>query len=668
MTELKKHIEEIKEKLHQWSHAYYVLDKPMVDDLEYDSLLKELIKIETQNPQLITSDSPTQKVGGIVLDKFEKYQHKTPMLSLSNAFNDEDLKNFNDQIYKEMENNNYSFFVEPKIDGLSISLIYSNGILSKAVTRGDGVFGEDVTVNVKTIKSIPLKIANQLDYCEVRGEVFLSKKEFDKINHQRSLNGEELFANPRNAAAGTLRQLDSNIAASRNLDAFLYYYMDRETIATHSESMRYLDSMKFKINSLGKHCTNIEEVIEHIHYISEQRSELDYEIDGVVVKVDEFDLYEKVGYTSKFPKWAIAYKFPAEIKTTKLLNIFPTVGRTGRITYNAALEPVQLAGTTVQAATLHNADFIIDRDIRVGAVVKVKKAGDIIPEVIEPIIDKDFDTLEKFQEATHCPECNFILERFEDEVDQYCPNKECPRKIIRAIEHFVSRDAMNIEGLSIKIIEKLFANNFVKEIKDIFNLKNFKEQLIQLDKMGEKSVTNLLEAIEKSKLNSAEKLFFGLGIRHVGKKTAQLLITKYKNILDLKDIDWNDLEEIHDIGPTVTKSITKWFSDKTNIEMLHTLEEQGVNLKYLGQIGTKFSDSITNKNFVITGTLSKPRNHFKTILEEYGAKVIDSVSKKTDYLLAGSEAGSKLEKAQKLNVTIIDEQEFNNLIGGKNEN
>ncbi|ALD66024.1 NAD-dependent DNA ligase LigA [Spiroplasma cantharicola] len=663
MKQIIEKINKLKENLNKWGHAYYVLDKPLVDDSEYDKSLNELIKLESQYPQLITLDSPTQKVGGVVMDKFEKYKHKQPMLSLANAFNEEDLENFNDQILKEIENKKYNFFVEPKIDGLSISLIYKNGNLFKGVTRGDGIYGEDVTSNVKTIKSIPLSISDKSEYVEIRGEVFLSKNEFEKLNKQRLLNDEEIFANPRNAAAGTLRQLDSSIASSRKLDAFLYYFMDREKFHTHSDSLKYLETMNFKVNSLGKICNNIKEVYEHIQTILLQREKLEYEIDGVVVKINDFDLYEKVGYTAKSPKWAIAFKFPAETKQTKLKNIFSTVGRTGRITYNASLEPVQIAGTTVQAATLHNADFIIQRDIRIGGEVKVKKAGDIIPEVISPIQDENYFSLKKWKEEKKCPQCHSILERVEGEVDQYCINSQCPRKIVRGLEHFVSRDAMNIEGLSIKIIEKLYDNKFVSTVSDIYKLNKFRQQLIELDKMGEKSVKNLLESIEISKANSLEKLFFGLGIRHVGKKTAKTLALSFKNIDKISTITFEELEQINDVGPIVAKSVCDWFTIKQNRELIKELNELKINMQYLGNEGTKNNDKITLKSFVITGTLSKPRNYFKDLLEEYGAKVIDTVSKKTDFLLAGNEAGSKLEKAQKLGINILSEEQFLEMIG-----
>ncbi|AUB31173.1 NAD-dependent DNA ligase LigA [Spiroplasma floricola] len=663
MKDIKNRIEKLKEDLNEWNYAYYVLDNPIVDDSEYDKYLNELIMLETDNPEFKTDDSPTQKVGGQVMDKFEKYKHKLPMLSLSNAFNKDDLETFDEQIFKEIESKKYNFFVEPKIDGLSISLIYKNGNFFKGVTRGDGIYGEDVTSNVKTIKSIPLSISDKSDYVEIRGEVFLSKVEFEKINKQRQNNDEELFANPRNAAAGTLRQLDSSIAASRKLDAFLYYFMNREKFHTHSESLNYLEKMNFKVNKLGKICNDIEEVYNHIKFIELQREKLEYEIDGVVIKINDFDLYEKVGYTAKSPKWAIAFKFPAEVKETLLKNIYATVGRTGRITYNATLEPVQISGTIVQAATLHNADFIIQRDIRIGGKVKIKKAGDIIPEVIEPIQDNKYKSLTKWVEEIKCPVCNSNLERVEGEVDQYCINFECPRKIIRGLEHFVSRDAMNIEGLSIKIIEKLFENKFIKNVADIYKLSKFKDELIQLDKMGEKSVSNLLESIEKSKNSSLEKLFFGLGIRHVGKKTAKTLAISFKTMENISKINFEELEQINDVGPIVAKSVCDWFEIKQNLQLINKLKEENINMIYLGNEGSKNNDKITLKSFVITGTLSKPRNYFKDLLEEYGAKVIDTVSKKTDFLLAGKEAGSKLEKAEKLGVKIISEESLLEMIG-----
>ncbi|WP_339022935.1 NAD-dependent DNA ligase LigA [Spiroplasma endosymbiont of Crioceris asparagi] len=666
MTEkIERKINQLKEKLNKWNNDYYVLNQPSVDDLEFDSTMKELIDLETQYPQFKTPDSPTQKVGGSVENIFTKHKHKYQMLSLANAFNFDDLEAFDTKIKKELEEKPYSYFVEPKIDGLSISLIYENGKLVKGVTRGDGIVGEDVTNNIFTIKSIPKTINNNDKYFEVRGEVYLSKKEFDKINAKKFENGEMLFANPRNAASGTLRQLDSEIVKKRNLDIWTYFLMNKEHIETHEESLKFLNDLGFQINPLSKHCQNINNVKEQIGYLNEIRDSLEYEIDGIVIKVNEFEYYDILGNTSKFPKWAIAYKFPAEIKETKLLDIFPTVGRTGRITYNAKLKPVKLAGSNVKAATLHNSYFIRDKDIRIGSTVKIKKAGDIIPEVLDSIKDTNYESLPIWTESNLCPSCQNKLERFEGEVDQYCVNIECPRKIIRSLEHFASRDAMNIEGLSIKIIEKLFANKYIVKISDIYKLTNFKNELIMLDKFGEKSVNNLLKSVERSKTNLFEKLIFGLGIRHIGKKTAYIIAKNFKNIDNIINANFEDLSKIRDVGPIVAKSIKDWFEIDQNINLINDLKSLNINMNFSGTDVIE-NNNITSKNFVITGTLSKPRNHFKDLLAKYGANISESVSKNTDYVLAGEEAGSKLEKAKKLNVKILSETELEKLIKEEN--
>ncbi|ALX70377.1 NAD-dependent DNA ligase LigA [Spiroplasma turonicum] len=663
MEDIKKQIEEIKLTLETWEHAYYVLDKPIVDDLVYDNKLKELKTLEEKYPEYITSDSPTQRVGGQVSEKFEKYNHKYPMLSLDNAFNQDDLYDFDKSIKKQLEKDNFSYFVEPKIDGLSISLIYEKGKFSKAVTRGNGLQGEDVTFNVKTIRSVPLRINDTSDYFEVRGEVFLSKKEFERINEERKLSNEDLFANPRNAAAGTIRQLNPTIVASRRLDVFLYYYLNRDKYTKHSESLSYISSLGFKVNDLGKHCKSIEDVIEHINYIENQRYNLQYEIDGAVVKVDEFKFYDKIGYTSKFPKWATAYKYPAEIKVTKLLNIFASVGRTGKITYNAILSPVSLAGTTVQAATLHNAEYIFNKKIKVGSNVKVKKAGDIIPEVLEVIEDELYNTLETYKKIEYCPACDSKLEIFNDEVDQYCINFNCERKIIKSLEHFVSRGAMNIDGMSIKIIEKLYANKIIKNVIDIYNFKKHKSKILELDNMGEKSFNNLLEAIEKSKTNDADKLLFGLGIRYVGSKTAKLLLERFKDVKNLLNATKEEIESIYEVGPKVAQSIIDWSSIQENVDLINELQIVGVNINF-SKNQSNDNVNISKKSFVITGTLSKPRPYFVDLIESFGGKVISAISKKTDYLLAGEEAGSKLEKAKSLQVNIISEEDFFKMLEG----
>jgi DNA ligase (NAD+) len=656
----KRH-DELKEILNHWGYEYYVLDRPSVDDAEYDLLMRELLEIENKFPELVTSDSPSQRVGGIVLENFSKYEHKEKMLSLSNAFDEIDLRTFYKQIKKVIGEKGFSYFVEPKIDGLSISLIYENGILKTAATRGDGSIGEDVTENVKTIKSIPMKINRDENYFEVRGEVFLSKENFKKINEKKILAGEESFANPRNAAAGTLRQLNSAIVAERNLDAWIYYNMDRKNNSTHEQSLTQLSELKFKVNPLGKRKNSIEEVYEYVQELSNLRNDLPYEIDGVVIKVNEFELYEEIGYNAKTPKWAIAFKFPAEVVQTKLISITTTVGRTGRITYNAELEPVRIAGTTVRAATLHNADFIRERDIRIGGLVKVKKAGDIIPEVIAPVIDDNFNSLEKFVEEKNCPVCMTELERTNDEVDQYCINSSCPRKIIRAIEHFVSRDAANIEGVSIRMIEKFYEQKIIKTISDLYELKNKKEIILSLESFGEKSFQNLINAIEKSKDESMSKILFGLGIRHVGKKTAQTICEHYESIDDLLQIENKILSDIDDIGEVVETSLKDWFTNKKNIELILDLKSHGVkflNIKKEKNLKNNFNE----KTFVITGTLSESRNYFRDLILSFGGKTSESVSKKTDYVLAGEAAGSKLTKAQELGVKIINEEEFKRMM------
>jgi DNA ligase (NAD+) len=656
----------IKAKLDQWAHEYYVMDNPTVDDAEYDREMQKLLEIENAFPELVTTDSPSQRVGGTVLDGFEKYMHQEKMLSLANAFNFEDLVQFDKQIKKIIGDKNFNYFVEPKIDGLSISLIYKFGNLEIGATRGNGSIGENVTENVKTIKSIPLVIENKNPYFETRGEVYLSKKQFLKINEMKLLNHEEIFANPRNAAAGTLRQLNTKIAAERKLDAWIYYNMDRVNNATHEDSLIELQKLKFKVNPLGKKINGIEAVYDYIQSLTSQRETLDYEIDGIVIKVNEFELYDEIGYNAKTPKWAIAYKFPAEVVSTTLRSIFPTVGRTGRITYNAELDAVQIAGTTVRAATLHNADFIIQKDIRVGGKVKIKKAGDIIPEVIAPIVDGNYETLKKFHEAKKCPECETLLERSAGEVDQYCINTNCPRKIVRSIEHFVSRDAANVDGVSIKLIEKFFENNFVSSISDLYHLEKYKEQILELDKMGEKLFSNIIEAIKNSKQEHMAKLIFGLGIRHVGKKTAQIICEHFTTIDDLANATVEELIAIEDVGDVVAVSIVDWFENPNNKKLISDLKNHGVQFK--NEIKIKnINKNFENKNFVITGVLSKPRNYFKDLIEHLGGKTIESVSSKTDFVLAGESAGSKLAKAEKLKVKIINEEELNKLMEEEND-
>ncbi|WFQ92423.1 NAD-dependent DNA ligase LigA [Mycoplasma feriruminatoris] len=654
-------INQLKEQLNLWSKQYYVDDNPTVDDTEYDLALKELISLENLYPEFITLDSPSQKVGGMVSEKFEKVSHKTPMLSLGNVFSFEEFLDFNTQVSKVSNTLNNEYVAELKIDGLSISLVYENGSLITAATRGNGIVGEDVTINVKTIKSIPLQISKK-ERVEVRGEVFLSKAEFEKINQKRLLNNEDLFANPRNAAAGTLRQLDSKIVANRNLDAFLYYYIsDDSNNLSQYESILKLNQLGFKTNKETKLCKNLDEIQEYINKYTDLKNDLDYQIDGIVFKINDKSLQNSLGFTSKIPKWAIAYKFPAEIKQTKLLDIFATVGRTGKITYNAKLEPVSLMGATISAATLNNAEYIKTKDLRINSVVKIKKAGDVIPEVIEAIKDDKFYELEKFKPDLYCPNCHSLLEKNEDEVDQFCINSNCSMKILRALQHFSSREAMNIVSLGDRSLEILFNLNIIKTISDIYRLEDHKEQILEIENFGLKSYLNLIDSINQSKNNSFEKVLFGLGIRHIGSKTAKILAKQYQNIDNLMNASYDELVQINSIGSSLALSIIDWFKIPDNINLINELKSFNVNFKYLG-VKINLDSIIANKSFVITGTLSRPREEFKTLIENNAGKVIGSISKKTDYLLAGDNVGSKLEKAKKLGVKIIDEQQFFDLL------
>ncbi|AGJ90551.1 NAD-dependent DNA ligase LigA [Mycoplasma putrefaciens] len=654
-------INQLKEQLNKWSYQYYVLDNPTVDDAEYDQLLVKLISLERKYPELITLDSPSQRVGGTVIDAFKKVQHQSAMLSLNNVFSFKEFLDFNQQIAKVTNTIENSYFAELKIDGLSISLVYENGVLTTAATRGDGIIGEDVTVNVKTIKSIPLTI-NKKSRVEIRGEIYLSKSEFEKINHERILNQEQLFANPRNAAAGTLRQLDSAIVAKRKLDAFLYYYLadDSENL-TQQQSIAKLKELGFKTNPECMLCSNLDQVKDYIDKYTKLKDQLDYQIDGIVFKLNDKQLQQQVGYTVKAPKWATAYKFPSEIKTTKLLDIFPTVGRTGKITYNAKLEPVKLMGTLVSAASLHNAEFIKSKDLRINGYVKVKKAGDIIPEVLQPIIDPDFVNLKKWKPDLYCPACFSLLEKNDNEVDQFCINLSCPRQAIRCLQHFVSRNATNIVGLGDQLIITLFENKILTNILDIYYLDQHKEQILNLEGFAQKKYDNLIKAIDQSKSTSFDKVLFGLGIRHIGQKNARILAKHFKSIDNLKNATFEQLISIDSIGPVMAQSIVDWFQIRENIKLIEELKLVGLNFSYLDSQISQGS-TIANKTFVITGTLSQKRQYFEEIILDNLGKVTSSITSKTDYLLAGENAGSKLKKAQDLQIKIINEQEFYNLL------
>lgn len=656
--DIRERIEELVKIINEADYNYHTLDNPTISDQEYDKYIRELFDLENEYPEYIRDDSPTQRVGSKVLDSFDKITHKIPMMSLSNVFNESEVRNFDEKIKKEGINPEY--VCELKIDGLSVSIIYEKGKLVSAATRGDGVVGEDITENVKTIKTIPLKINKEIDI-EVRGEIYMSKKVFENINRIREEQGKQLLQNPRNAAAGSIRQLDSKVAASRKLDSFIYHLPNPSDygIKTHSDALKFMKELGFKVNDNNRICSNIDEVMEFINYQTENRSKLPYEIDGIVIKVNDLNAQKELGFTAKYPKWATAYKFPAEEVLTKLTDIIFTVGRTGQVTPNAVLEPVLVQGSTIRKATLHNEKYVIDRDIKIGDIVSIIKAGDVIPAVLGPKKERRTGEEVDFVMITKCPICDSYLVKKEDEADYFCKNEHCPAKRIETLIHFVSRDAMNAEGLGDSVIEDLYNLNYIKNISDIYDLEKYKKSIMELSGYGEKSVNNMLEAIEKTKSNSLEKLLFGLGIRQVGNKTAKVLAKHYLNIDNLMNTTKEELSNIHDIGDIIADSILNYFSDEKNIEEINKLKEYGVNMTYLGKTDVSGNDNIFGKTFVITGTLSVPRDEIKELIETNGGNVSSSVSKKTDVVIVGEDAGSKYKKALELGITIWDEEEFN---------
>lgn len=655
-----KEVKELHNLLNQYNYEYHVLDNPSVPDAEYDKLMQKLMEIEEQYPQLKTPDSPTQRVGGSVLDAFEKVQHEIPMLSLGNAFNEQDLRDF-DRRVRQAVGDDYSYVCELKIDGLAVSLRYRDGVFEQGSTRGDGTTGEDITSNLRTIRSIPLRL-NENVSIEVRGEAFMPKRSFEALNRVKEEKGEEPFANPRNAAAGSLRQLDPRIAASRNLDIFLYAIANPEEtgVASHSEGLDFLDHLGFKSNKERKKCGNVDEVIQFVESWVEKRPNLPYEIDGIVIKVDSFDQQQTLGATAKSPRWAIAYKFPAEEVVTKLLDIELSIGRTGVVTPTAILEPVKVAGSTVGRASLHNEDLIREKDIKIGDTVVIKKAGDIIPEVVKVLEDRRTGEEKDFAMPTHCPECESELVRIEGEVALRCINPKCPAQIREGLIHFVSRDAMNIDGLGEKVISQLFAEKLIEDVADLYKL-NY-DQLIGLERMGEKSVNNLLKAIEASKDNSLEKLLFGLGIRHVGAKAAKTLAQEFGHIDQLSGANFEQLIAINEIGDKMADSVVTYFELEEVNELIEELKLAGVNMEYRGPrpVSAEESDSIfAGKTVVLTGKLEKlTRNEAKEKIELLGGKISGSVSKKTDLVIAGEEAGSKLTKAQELGIEVWNEEKL----------
>lgn len=658
MSELER-INEIKEILNKAATAYYVNDNPIMEDYEYDKLMNELIKLETNNPNLKTLDSPTNRIGGEVLSKFDKVTHTIKMASLSDAFSIEELKDFDNRVKSVAPNATY--LCELKIDGLSVSLKYKDGILIEGATRGNGLIGENITNNVKTIKSIPLRLDNNLNI-EVRGEIYMPKKSFIELNLEREENEEELFANCRNAAAGSIRQLDSKIAAKRNLDAFLYYNLD-QSVKTQEEALISMKKLGFKVNPLYRHCANIEEVIDYIKEMGEKRPDLEYDIDGIVIKVNEIELHDIIGETVKYPKWAIAYKFPPEEVTTKLIDIFYQVGRTGVITPVASFKPVFVQGSLISKATLHNEDYIIEKDIHINDTVIIHKAGDVIPEVVRPIVEDRGNDIIPFKMITNCPCCNSLLIRKIGEADYYCTNPECEEKVINKLIHFSSKPAYNIDSLGDKMCQLLYQNHFIKKIPDIFKLKDHYDELITLPGLGKKSIDNLLDSIEASKSNNLDQLLFGLGIRHCGSKVSKIICKKFQDIDNIIRASYEDILSIDDVGDVIALEVVNYFKNQDNLDLINELKTLGLNTKYHG--GVIKQSKLTNKKCVLTGTLSSMgRTEAKKIIEEFGGMLSESVSKKTDILILGDNPGSKYDKAKALGIYIMDEKEFLSIING----
>ena len=646
---MNKRMNELVALLNRYATEYYTSDNPSVSDSEYDRLYRELVELETAYPDQVLADSPTHRVGGKVLDGFEKYSHQYPLYSLQDAFSREELEAFDARVRKEVAHPTY--ICELKIDGLSISLTYEKGILVAGATRGDGSIGENITENLKRVKDIPLTLPEELDIT-VRGECYMPRASFDQVNQARQENGEPEFANPRNAAAGTLRQLDTAVVAKRNLATFLYQEASPSTRDSQEKVLKHLEQLGFVVNPKRILAENIDEIWNFIQEVGQERDNLPYDIDGVVIKVNDLASQEELGFTVKAPKWAVAYKFPAEEKEAQLLSVDWTVGRTGVVTPTANLTPVQLAGTTVSRATLHNVDYIAEKDIRKDDTVIVYKAGDIIPAVLRVVESKRVSE-EKLDIPTNCPSCNSDLLHFEDEVALRCINPRCPAQIMEGLIHFASRDAMNITGLGPSIVEKLFAADLVKDVADIYRLQE--EDFLLLEGVKEKSAGKLYQAIQASKENSAEKLLFGLGIRHVGSKASQLLLQHFHSIENLAQADPEEVASIESLGGVIAKSLQTYFATEGSEILLRELKEAGVNLDYKGQ--TVVADAaLSGLTVVLTGKLERlKRSEAKSKLESLGAKVTGSVSKKTDLVVAGADAGSKLQKAQELGIEVRDE-------------
>jgi len=659
-VDIKKQILELIKQINQANYEYHTLDQPKISDQSYDRLLKELIELEELHPEYRYEDSPTQKIGGVILSSFTKVKHQIPMMSLSNVFDENELRSFDERIKKVVSS--FSYITELKIDGLAVSLLYENGVFVRAATRGNGSIGEDVTHNVKTIKSLPLKLNDSIDI-EVRGEIFMPHKSFKMLNEERLNEGEALFANPRNAAAGTIRQLDSKVVSKRNLDLFIYTIVNQmDYAATQEEALQYLSHLGFKVNPNYQKVFGIESLIETIHQYDIIRKRLPYDTDGVVIKVNEFSLYEDIGYTAKFPKWATAYKFQAERVETILKDITFQVGRTGVITPVAELEPVLISGSMVARATLHNEDYIKHKDIRIQDTVLVHKAGEIIPEVIEVVLDKRTNQ-KSFTMIKKCPICQGEVVRKEGEADHYCINPECPGKSMYGLIHFSSRQAMDIDTLGEKIVETLHDLGYLNKISDIYHLKEYKDALKDLPGFGDKKIYTLLKAIEESKKQSFDRLVFGLGIKHVGSKVAKTLTKYYASMDALKSAKLEDLQSIPEIGPMIAQSVVNYFQNEINLAQIEELQSLGLNMAI--EITETIESPFTDKTIVLTGKLGLySRDEATEMLEKFGAKVTSSVSSKTDLVIYGEEAGSKLAKAKELNVEIMDEKTFKEIMDG----
>ncbi len=654
---IQDHMDELIEILNRASYEYHTLDKPTITDQEYDSYLRELIKLEEKYPEFKRLDSPTVRVGGEVIDGFNKVVHEVPMLSLSNVFNESEIIAFDERVKKEIPNPKY--VCELKIDGLSVSLLYKNGKLVRGATRGDGITGEDITHNVKTIKNIPLSLSEPLDI-EIRGEIYMSKDSFLSLNEERKRNGMDLFANPRNAAAGSVRQLDSKIAASRNLSSFLYHLPNAEQygVNSHYKALELMKKLGFTVNPNIKKVEGIKELLSFIEKWTQNRETLPYEIDGIVIKLDDLNAQKKLGYTAKYPRWATAYKFPAMEVYTKLRDIKFSVGRTGQVTPNAILEPVILAGSTISKTTLHNEEYVMLRDIRIGDIVSIKKAGDVIPEVVGVLEERRTGKEIPFEMIKNCPICGSSLTKKETEAAYYCKNPHCDAKKIEGLIHYASRDAMNIEGFGDSIVEDFYNMGYLKNISDYYTLYQFKEELMELEGFGNKSIQNLLDSIEESKSNSLERLLFALGIRHVGKKTGKILADYFKTMDRLEKATYEELVEVHDIGEIIAESIVNYFAEPQNKELIQSLRTIGVNMSYIEK---KISENaeFLGKTFVLTGTLvAIKREEAKEKIELLGGKTSSTVSPKTDVVVVGDNPGSKFSKAKELGILIWNEQDF----------